>query len=89
MKNFDLTQLRKNDEEYKKMTEAVLKLYQCEWNDEIHDSFLQYVNQVQEYSRRVHIVRSKAETLVKETEGLKIDEKKKRAESLCREADSI
>lgn len=89
MKIYDLTPVRNNDVEYKKAAEAVAEHYKGAWDDKIHDSYLRYVKQIQEQSHKVHMIRCKAETLEKEVEGLKIEEQQKKAEGLCREADSI
>lgn len=89
MKTYDLTPLKRNDEEYAKMAKDVSKLYKCDWDDKVHDSYLEYVNQVQEYSEKLHVIRCKAEMLVKEIEDMIIEEMTKSAQSLCREADLI
>lgn len=89
MKQYDLTPLMDNDIEYGKTIEAAEKNYKCAWDDKVHDSFLRYVKQVQDYSRRVHVVRCKAETLEKELDGLRINEMITASDRLCREADSI
>ncbi len=89
MKQYDLASLKDNDVEYGKLVDTVELNYKCAWDDKVHDSFLRYVKQVQDYARRVHIIRCKAETLVKELDDLKIDEMRTASDRVCREADSI
>jgi hypothetical protein len=89
MKQYDLTPLKDNDTEYGKAIDVVEANYKCAWDDKVHDSFLRYVKHIQDYARRVHVVRCKAETLEKELDGLRIDELKTASDRLCREADSI
>ena len=89
MKTVDLTPLKSIDTEYERSSDTVSENYKGDWDDKIHNSYLMYLKQIQENSRKIHVIRCKAETLVKEAEGLKIDELKRRGEALCREADSV
>lgn len=89
MKTYDLTPLKSNDVEYGEAVESVVEYYRGDWDDEIHDSYMRYVKQVQEQSQKIHVIRCKAETLKKEVEGLNVEELKQIADSLCREADSV
>lgn len=89
MKTINLAPLKSNDAEYRKLSDTVSNQYKGGWDDKIHESYLRYLKQVQENSRKLHVIRCKAEILEKEIEAFKIDELKKRAEALCREADSV
>ncbi len=89
MKNCDLTPLKSIDTEYEKASDTVSEYYKGEWDDKIHDSFLIYLKQIQENSRKIHVIRCKTETLEKEVEELKIEELKRQCENLCKEADSV
>ena len=89
MKQYDLTPLKDNDNEYAKLSGSVESDYKGSWDDKVHDSYARYVKHVQENSRRVHVIRCKAETVEKELDGLKVDEIISRSSQLCREADSI
>ncbi len=89
MKSIDLAPLKGNDVEYEEVTNTASENYKGDWDDKIHDSYLKYLAQIQENSRKIHMIRCKAETLEKEAEGLMIDELIKRGEALCREADSV
>ena len=89
MKIYDLTPLKNNDEEYRKLKELVSERYKDDWDDKVHDSYLIYVKQVQEQLQKLHVIRCKADILEKEAENLNVEELQKRAENLCREADSI
>ena len=89
MRIVDMTPLKNNDIDYEGLASSVSEHYKCEWDDTIHDSFGAYVKQVEERSRSVRVIRCKAEALAKEAEGLKIDEMIKKAENLCREAESV
>lgn len=89
MKAIDLASLKSNDAGYEKVVNTATENYKGDWDDQIHDSYLGYLKQIQEQSRKVHVIRCKAETLEKEAEGLRIDDMRKQADSLCREADSV
>ena len=89
MKNIDFTPLIQNDIEYQILVQSVCESYKGDWDDKIHDSYLRYVNQVQEQSQMVHEIRCKAEILQKEVEELQIEEIHKTANSLCKEAYSV
>ena len=83
MKTVDLTSLKANDTEYEELIRTVAEKYECEWNDEVHDSYELYIRQIQEYSRTIHMIRCKAEVIVEEIEDLNYDEMIHTAESLC------
>ena len=89
MKTVDLTPLLRNDEEYEKLSSAVTEHYKCAWDDAVHDSYGNYVKQVQEKTHSVRVIRCKAEELAREAEGLRIDETIQRAEALCKEAECV
>ena len=89
MKVVDLAPLKSIDTEYEKVYDTVSENYKGDWDDKIHDSYLRYLKQVHENSRKIHVIRCKAETLEKELYGLRVDELKKMSEILCREADSV
>lgn len=89
MRTVDLTPLKDNDTQYEKIVVELADRFKCEWDDSIHDSYDLYVRQLQEHSQEVRAIRCKAETLEKEAEELKVDELKKKADVLCREADSV
>lgn len=89
MKDSDLSSLKENDVHYEKIVAALNERFKCEWDDPVHDSYAQYVKQLQEYSKEVKTIRRKAEALVEEVEGLKVDELKRKADALCEEAGSV
>jgi len=89
MKTVDLSPLKTNDTEFERLASSVEERFKCEWDDVVHDSYGLYVKQVQERARAIRTIRCKAETLVKEIEGLKVDELIKKAEYLCKEANTV
>lgn len=89
MKEINLSPLIHSDIEYGKIVTKLGERFKCEWDDSVHDSYGLYIKQLQEYSREVHSIRCKAETLEREIADLKITELKKKVEILCREADAI
>lgn len=89
MKTVDISPLKINDTEYEEAARTISEKYECEWDDAVHDSYSIYVNQVNEHSRAIHVIRCKAEALVEELEGLNIDEMISKAESLCEESETI
>ena len=89
MININLTPLKDNDSEYEKLATVVSNRFKCDWDDGVHDSYGVYVKQVEERARQIRTIRCKAEALVKEAEGLRIDEQISKSKILCREADSV
>lgn len=89
MKNLDLSLLNDNDVQFEKFVAGVESAYKCDWDDPVHDSYSQYIKQIQELSREVRDIRCKVEALEKEADALDIDGLKKRTDALCREADAI
>ena len=89
MRTVDLTPLINNDHEYDKAYVNVSEKYKCNWDDSVHDSYLRLVKDIQEYSSNIHRIRCKTESLEKEAEALNVESMMTKAESLCREANSI
>lgn len=89
MRTVDLTPLINNDHEYEKAYLNISEKYKCNWDDTVHDSYLRLVKDIQEYSSNIHRIRCKAECLEKEIEALNVDSMMTKADSLCREANSI
>lgn len=89
MQKLDISPLINNDVQYRKIVEDVSKSYKCDWNDEVHDSYKAYVEQLEKSSRGLSIIRNQTEALVKEIEQLKTDDYKKTTLSLSREVDRI
>ena len=77
------------DIEYEKLSVSLTERFKGAWNDSVHNSFLGYVNLVQDHSQRIHSIRCKAESLEKEVEELRIDETIKMTENLCQEAETV
>lgn len=89
MKTVDLTPLKANDSEYEELALTAANKYECEWDDEVHESYWPYINQVQERSRTIHVIRCKAEALIEELDGLNVDEMIQKAGSLCKESETV
>ena len=89
MKTVDLSPIINTDTEYRKYVDSVREHYTCEWDDAVHDSYSRFVKDVEEMSRRIHEIRSKAETLVTGTDALKVDDLIKTAGNLCTEAHAV
>ncbi len=89
MRTVDLTPLINNDQEYEQAYTTVSEKYKCNWDDAVHDSYLRLVKDIQRYSSNIHRIRCKSESLKKEAEALNIDNMMTKADSLCREANSI
>ena len=83
MKTVNLSMLKANDSEYEELVKKVEQKYECEWDDAVHESYQLYVQQVQEYGSKIHIIRCKAESLAEEIAGLNVDGMIQRAEALC------
>ena len=89
MKTVDLTPLKANDSEYEDLANVIADRFECKWDDAVHESYGQYVKQVQEQSRTIHVIRCKAETLLEEIEGLNVDELVQKAGTLCEESEAV
>lgn len=89
MEEYTFSSLFNMDSGYARLVESIVEKYKCDWDDIIHDSFFLYVEKVQENSLRTHEIRCNAETLGKEVEELRIDEKIRQAEDLCKEVASL
>ena len=89
MKTVNLAPLLKLDKEYENACNTASENYKGAWDDSIHDSYMVLLKLMQENVRKIHVIRCKAETLNKETEGLKVEELKRLSDNLCREADSV
>ncbi len=89
MKTVDLTPLKANDSEYEDLANMIADRYECQWDDDVHESYGQYVKQAQENSRAIHVIRCKSETLLEEIEGLNVDEMVQKTEALCEESEAV
>lgn len=89
MKNVDLSPLKNNDLEYKKIMTLLSEKFNGNWDDNIHESFRLFIKQISDNADSVHRVRSKAEMLLKEINELNIDEQLKKALDLCGEVDLL
>ncbi len=89
MKAVDLTQLKNNDVAYEQIASTVSERYVCSWDDAVHDSYREYVKQVQNRAHDLRKIRCKAEELVQELEALRIDDLRKKTNYLCGEADTV
>lgn len=89
MRTVDLTPLIENDREYEKASSVVSDRFKSNWEDSVHDTYLRFVKEIRGYSDSIHRIRCKTESLAKEAEALNVDGILAKAESLCREANSI
>ena len=85
----DLSKIKRCDSEYNKLLSDLSNSYDCNWNDPIHDSYLNYLKQIQDIHNEIHSINYDMNVLNKELEDLHIDEVKNETDNLCREADSI
>ena len=79
----------KIDSEYAKLVSDVAECYSGQWDDRVHDSYSNYVKQVQDYSQNMHEIRSKSESIIEEIQSFNIDGLIQEADSLCMEADAL
>ena len=56
MRTIDLSSLKNNDSEYEKLIDSATDSYKGDWDDQIHDSYLRYLKQIQEQSRTIHVI---------------------------------
>lgn len=89
MTEFDWDLLFKNDEEYQGIADAVSEYFRGEWDDEIHDSFHEYVIQVQELSSRLHGICLAAREMGDEMVILDVDTLNKLTDDLWREEEGV
>lgn len=84
-----LSEIKKCDSEYNKLLSDLSNSYNCNWNDMIHDSYLNYLKQIQDIYAEIHSINCNMNVLNKELEYLHIDEIKNETDKLCREADLV
>lgn len=89
MNTVDITPIKEIDVQYEKIVSNLCEKYKGEWDDAVHESYGRYVAQLQELTREVRNIRCKVETLEKEAEELKIEGLIRKAEMLCKEADTV
>lgn len=89
MREVNITPLIDNDTQYEGLSKTLEDSYKCDWDDEIHDSYSGYVNQVKEIHEGIRSARCKAESFQKEVEDLRVDEAMSKADDLCKEAESV
>lgn len=89
MNKLDISALVDIDNQYRELVDRLNERFHCNWDDAIHDSYGQYVKQMQEKTDAVHEIRVNAESLVKEIEDLRVDDLSGKADSLCGEADAV
>ena len=89
MKTIDLTPIKQNDDEYSALADQLSQKYQCDWDDQVHESYGKYVAEVHQYSDSIRNIRCKAETLEKELSMLQVEEMIRLGDSLCKEAASL
>ncbi len=89
MNRVDITPLIDNGRQYSEISQRLSDRYECEWDDDVHDSFRGYVKQVQEYAGDLKEICNRTEILNKEVEELGLDEIIQDANDLCRKAETI
>lgn len=89
MKKVNLSPLKNNDLEYKKIITLISEKFNGNWDDNIYESFRLFIKQISNNADSVHRVRSKAEMILKEINELNIDEQLNKALDLCGEADLL
>lgn len=89
MKSVDLSPLNKNDTEFQRTVTELSGKYRCEWNDSVHDSFLQFVKTMEDHSQTLHRISGKAESIFSEVEQVDMDKLCSTADNLVSEADSV
>ena len=85
----DIDRLNDNDKRFSELAEALSAKFHCEWEDMVHDSYKVFVEQMRAHSQDVHRICQKAGTILEKTCSLNVEELGRKADALCREADSI
>lgn len=86
---FECSGLKNVSNRYEKVESVLARSYNCEWNDEVHDSFKNFVKQCEECSRLIKSITSQAERICQELNCAHIDQEKSNAEKLNREVDNL
>ncbi len=89
MRDINVDGVIKVDSEYAKVVSDVAEYYSGQWDDKVHDSYSNYVKQVQDYSQNMHEIRSKSESIIEEIRSFNIDGLIQEADALCKEADAV
>ena len=83
---FDYSGLKNALERYEKAESVIERSYNCEWDDEIHDSFKKFVVACEETVKSIKIIGRQVEQICQDLNSAHIEQEKSAAEKLNREA---
>ncbi len=89
MNKVDLSPLITGDSAYEKICDSLTARHKSGWDDEVHASFIRFVNQIQANGEKLHSIRVSAELIDTAVDALNIDDLNQTAQRLVKEADSI
>ena len=85
----DIVPLKEIEKKYDEYANNLKNSHDKEWNDEIHDSFLDYVALIKNNSEIIHELRCKMEILIKEIEQTNMDNAIDETLALCKEINEL
>ena len=83
---FDCSGLKSALGRYGEVESIIERSYNCEWDDEIHDSFKNFVVGCEENFRAIKTINSQVEQICQDLNSAHIEQEKRDAETLNREA---
>lgn len=89
MKEINISALKDSDLKFSELMSELKRNYHRSWNDDVHESFVKYIDQVEQYAADLHRIRCTMETTVDEVENLKFDAMILDAERICKEVEEF
>lgn len=86
---FECSGLKTSSEMYSKVSSVLSRSYICEWNDEVHESFKNYVQRCEECMKTLKNLASQTDRLCMDLNSLHLDQEKTEVDLLVREADAL
>lgn len=85
----DLSLLNEIDTEYRDLVVSLNESYRGNWDDYVHDSYMQYVKIIQNNSERFHNVYLNTKQIVYDTTTLNVEKYCDQAKTLSKEVGTI
>ena len=83
---FECSGLKNASDRFEKMKSILANSYNCEWSDEVHESFKKFIAELEEYSSYLKSSSNNIDSVCQEVNSLHIEQEKNTAEKLNRSA---
>lgn len=87
--NVNITPLLNNDKEFRNQVDELSRMYHSSWNDDVHESYCDYLKQMNSYSEDLHHDTQTIVAIHDEIQNKNFEELDRRISSLCAEVNSI